>query len=132
MADYRELSKRLAGIAAELIRTAPELSGIKGSGVRIAYVTSENEKTNHGRPVLGQCEKVPDRFKFAMPYDFVVTVYLANVERLTPAQMRVLMLHELMHVGVETDGNEERYFVVPHDVEDFKALIEKHGLGWSE
>ena len=130
MADYRTPSRELRDLAADLIQTDPKLAHIAASSVRIGYVTADVEKTRNGRAVLGQCEKVPDRYKWAMPFDFFITFYEPNCERLTDAQRRVLMLHELMHVGVDVDGNEESYRVVPHDVEDFRKIIEEYGMDW--
>jgi len=36
------------------------------------------------------------------------------------------MRHELKHIGIK-DG---RFFIVPHDVEDFSDIIEEHGMSW--
>ena len=55
-----------------------------------------------------------------------------NTERFTDDQLRILLLHELMHVGIEKDGNEEKYRIVPHDVEEFKAIIERYGVDWAD
>ena len=44
--------------------------------------------------------------------------------------MKILILHELMHVGIIKDGNEESYFVRPHDIEDFRDIIVQYGLDW--
>jgi hypothetical protein len=30
------------------------------------------------------------------------------------------------------DGNEETYYVRPHDVEDFYKILERYGIGWNE
>ena len=84
----------------------------------------------HGKSVFGQCEKVPDKYKWSVPCDFTITIFEPNVERFTEEQMRILILHELMHVGVLKDGNEENYFIRPHDIEDFRTIIEKYGLDW--
>ena len=44
-------------------------------------------------------------------------------------QKRILMWHELKHCGVDGKGNT---YVIPHDIEDFKEIIEKHGMDWAE
>ena len=55
-----------------------------------------------------------------------------NVERFTEEQIRILLLHELMHVQITKDGNEEVYSVRPHDVEDFREIIERYGMDWGD
>jgi len=47
-------------------------------------------------------------------------------------QLSILMEHELLHIGVEErQGKEPRYFIRPHDYEDFKQIIDKYGTEWS-
>ena len=82
--------------------------------------------------VHGQCEKVPDKYKWAVPCDFTITVFEPNVEKFTDEQLYILLFHELLHVGIELDGNEEKYFVKPHDIEDFKLIMNRFGMDWSE
>ena len=90
------------------------------------------EKKSNRREVYGQCEKVPDRYRWIIPYDFTITLFEPNIERLDDEQIRILLLHELMHVGIDVDGNEETYYVVAHDVEDFRDIIDKYGMDWSQ
>lgn len=45
--------------------------------------------------------------------------------------MRILILHELLHVGIDVDGNEESYRIIPHDIEDFRLVLERYGLDWN-
>ena len=129
--DSRERSRSLTRIGRKLISTMPELAYIRGSNVRIVFLTSDLEKKKGSRLVHGQCEKVPEKFKWKVPYDFMITVFLPTVERLTRDQMRILLFHELLHVGIEVDGNEEKYTVREHDYEEFKEIISRYGLDWS-
>lgn len=131
MAEVREPDGRIADIARDLIRTEECLAHIADSRVRIAYLSSDAKKTSHGKRVLGQCEKVPAKWKWIVPFDFTVTVFLPMVEGLTDEQLRITVLHELMHVGIDADGDEEAYRIVPHSVEEFNAIIERYGSGWS-
>lgn len=128
--DVRARSKVLSGMARRLISSMPELRYIAESRVRIVFLTSELEKTRGGRAVLGQCETVPEKFRWRIPYDFMITVFSPNVERLSRKQLRILLFHELLHVGIEEDGNEEKYFVREHDYEEFRAIIRRYGLDW--
>lgn len=129
--DTRRPEPIYEAIADELIRSVEKLRQIRESKVKIAYLASNHEMKKNGRAVLGQCEKVAEKYKWAIPYDFTITVFLPNVERLTEKQLQILLYHELLHVGVDQDGNEERYSIVPHDIEDFEAIILEYGLDWS-
>lgn len=130
--DTRIFSEEYSHIGEELILTEDLLSDIRESSATIIFLSSEYEKTKQGKPVFGLCEKVPEKYKWAVPCDFTITVYEPNVERFTPEQIRILLLHELLHVGIQADGNEESYFVKPHDVEDFLAVIERYGMNWDD
>ena len=130
--ETRRVSTEYERIARDLIETEPLLEPLKRSDVSICYLASDREKTSRRRTVFAECERVPDKWRWACPHDFTVTVFEPNAERLGDERLRILMLHELMHVGVERDGNEESCFLRPHDVEDFRAILERHGLGWSE
>lgn len=131
MADLRTMNERYAEIGTELIQAEPELKYIADSNVTIIYLSSEQEKKSNGKLIFGQCEKVPDKYKWAVPCDFTITVFEPNVERFTDEQIRILLFHELLHVGIELDGNEEVYSIVPHDIEDFRLIIDRYGMDWN-
>jgi predicted metallopeptidase len=129
--DIRTVSEAYATIAQDLIDTEPDLAYIKDSQVTIVYLSSEHEKRENGRLVFGQCEKVPEKYKWAVPCDFTITIFEPNVERLTDEQIRILMMHELMHIKIVVDGNEEQYGIHPHDVADFRKIIDRFGVDWA-
>jgi hypothetical protein len=130
--DTRQISEEYSHIGEDLILTEEALSDIRESQATIVFLSSEYERTKQGRAVHAVCEKVPDKYKWSVPCDFTITVYEPNVERFTPEQMRILLFHELLHVGIQTDGNEESYFVRPHDIEDFREVIERYGMDWDD
>ena len=132
MAETRTPSERIAAIGRGLIESEPLLAHIRASFARIAFLESDAERKSRGRAVLGCCEKVPDKLKWAVPYDFTVTVYAPNAAGFTDGQLRTLVLHELMHVGIGHDRDfNERYFVVPHDLEDFREIVGRSGIDWA-
>ena len=47
-------------------------------------------------------------------------------------QMEILLYHELLHVGMDDTGEEVKYIVNPHDVEDFRAVIDRYGIDWAK
>jgi predicted SprT family Zn-dependent metalloprotease len=54
-----------------------------------------------------------------------VTIFEPNVAEFSEEQMRILIFHELLHVG--EDGKSVR----PHDLEDFKVIINRFGTEWN-
>ncbi len=129
--ESREPCSAYEDIARELISSEPALRQLAGSKARVCYLVSDKEKRSGRKSVYAECEKVPDKWKWAVPYDFAITVFAPNVERFTEGQMSILLLHELLHIGIDVDGNEETYHVEPHDVEDFRCILEAHGMDWS-
>ena len=131
--DSREINEHYAEIGQELIDSEEALADVRNSEATIIYLSSEHEKTSDGRPVLGQCEKIQEKYKWAIPGDFTITLFKPNIEDLSEEQIRLVILHELLHVGIriDKDGNED-YYVVPHDVEDFRLLIERYGIDWAK
>jgi len=130
--DTRTINDGYALIAQELIDTEECLEYIRESNATIVYLSSDLEKKSKGKLVCGECEKIPEKYKWAVSCDFTITVFEPNVERFTDEQIRILLLHELLHVGIDRDGNEESYSVKPHDVEDFREVIERYGLDWGQ
>lgn len=131
--DNRTINEHYAEIGMDLIQTEDALVDIMNSQATIIYLSSEHKKVASGKKVLGQCEKVADKYKWGIPCDFTITVFEPNVEGMTEEQLRMLIFHELLHVGIEynADGT-ETYSVRPHDLEDFKLIIDRFGTDWSK
>ena len=129
--DIRKINEEYANIGADLIATEDALEYLRGADVTILYLESEHEKKENGKLVHGQCEKIPDKYKWAIPCDFTITVFTPNVERFTEEQIRILLFHELLHIKLDVDGNETKYSVKPHDVEDFRYIIDRFGMDWN-
>ena len=131
MAETRELCKRYEEIARELIEGEEELAHLKVFAPRIAYLSSECAEKHKGKLVFGMCEKVPAKWHWRVPYDFTITVFEPNAAGLDDEKLRILIFHELLHVGArETDEGEIKFSLVPHDVEEFRAIAERFGLDW--
>ena len=131
MADVRTINEHYAEVAGELLQTEDALEYIRNSNVTIIYLSSEEERKSKVKITCGECEKVPEKYKWSIPADFTITIFEPNVEKFTEEQIRILLFHELLHVGIEFDGNEEKYFVRPQDLEDFKYIIDNFGTEWS-
>jgi hypothetical protein len=129
--ETREKSTLFEEMAQELINTAPELAYIKNSQVRIIYLVSNQAKKLGSKIVHGECEKIPAKYRWAIPADFSITLFTPNNEHMNDRQLEILLFHELLHVGIEpADNGEESYSIVPHDLEDFKVVIDKFGTDW--
>ena len=130
--DNRHINNDYAEIADELIRHEGSLFHLLESRAKIIYLSSDYAKTSKGKLVFGQCEKVADKYKWGIPADFTITVFEPNVEKFTDDQIRTLLHHELLHVGIDkkADGSES-YSIVDHDIEDFKLILDKYGTDWS-
>ena len=124
--------RQYGAIARRLIRTLPEFAQIADSDVRIAYLSSDKEKKVNHRIILGECCKVDEKYSWCCPYDFFIVVYEPNVVDLNDHQIEVLIRHELHHVGIEYGNGGERYYIAPHDLEEFWRIIEDEGLHWSD
>jgi hypothetical protein len=132
--DNRQIREEYAELAAEVIsENAGLFDDIKKSNATIIYLGSDYAKTSKGKAVLGECEKVANKNKWAIPCDFTITVYEPNCLGMTRDQMKILLFHELLHVGIkyEDDGS-EKYYIRPHDYEDFKIVIDRYGTDWSK
>jgi hypothetical protein len=83
---------------------------------------------------LNESEKSPKKYAdiqlvkspytFITNYKFILTVYEPKILGFTPAQVNILIMHELMHV----DENFEK--LVKHDLEDFSILCQTYGVDW--
>ncbi len=130
--DNRHINNDYAEIADDLIRHEPSLLHLLESRAKIIYLSSDYAKTSKGKLVFGQCEKIQDKYKWGIPADFTITVFEPNVEKFTEDQIRILLHHELLHVGIDkkADGSES-YSIVDHDIEDFKLILDTYGTDWS-
>ena len=133
MADTRTINERYAEIGAELIQEEDALVDIANSRATIIYLSSEHKKNSKGKVTHAECEKISDKYKWGIPCDFTITVFEPNIEGFTDEQIKILLFHELLHVGVEfnQDGS-ETYSIRPHDLEDFKEIINRYGTEWSK
>lgn len=132
MEESRHINEEYSKIGMELINSEELLSDIRQSEATIIYLSSDKEKKSKNKLVLGECEKINSKYKWAIPCDFTITIYEPNVMALNDEQMRILIFHELLHVGIEflNDGS-EKYSVKPHDIEEFRSIIDRFGIDWN-
>ena len=128
--DY-ELSETYKQIAEAVIDAVPALHWIRSAGVRISYERSFVDKKSAGRDVLGECKKVKPEWQLYCPYDFRIIIYKNNITGLSENQIKILLWHELQHIGISEKDGELEYKIVPHDVEDFHSILDRFGTRWS-
>lgn len=124
--------RKYGRIARRLIRTLPEFADIAESDVRIAYLSSQKEKKQDHKIVFAECCKVDPKYTWCCLYDFFIVVYEPNIADFTEEQIEILLRHELHHVGIEYADTGLKYYIVPHDIEEFWEIIHDHGLHWSD
>lgn len=124
--DRRTVSNYFTEMADELIKTEPELEYLIGAPITIVYLESTLRKKSQGKLTLGQCEKVQEKNKWGIPADFTITIFEPNVRGMSEEQLKILMMHELMHIGKDFIS------VRPHDLEDFKYIVDRFGVNWAE
>ncbi len=121
-------SAMLCDLAQKCMETFDDVSHLDNPNCRIAYQFSDQEKESGSKIVYADVEKVKPKIKAFMPYDFLITFYEPNCRGLDEEHMIRLMYHELKHVGF--DPEYDKLWVKPHDVEDFRDLIDMWGVDW--
>lgn len=133
MDEHREINEHYAEIAKDLIEKEPLLEYIRQSDVTIIYLSSDKPKQSKGKSVCGECERINPKYKWAIPCDFTITIFDPNVITFSEDQLRILIFHELLHVKIELgDDGEEVYSINPHDVEEFREIIDRYGIDWDQ
>lgn len=132
--EARELNDNYRKIAEDLIQKEPALAYIKDSRARIAYLQSDSaKKDGKDRVVHGECEKVAAKNQWAIDYDFTITLFYNNNIGMSEDQIRVLIFHELLHVGIDyRDDGSEVYSTRKHDLQDFKEIVDRYGVNWAD
>ena len=125
------LSDEYAEIAHKLIVSLPEFADLAESDVSIAYLSSNKEKRTKNKMIFGECVKVEPMYKWCCPYDFMIIIYEPNVSQFIYQQIETLIRHELHHIGIEYSDTGLKYYIVPHDIEEFWEIINDNGLDWS-
>ena len=131
MAENRRISHEYTEIAERLIEEDDALAHIRESDAQIIYLASDKPKKSKGKCVFGECERVADKNKWAIPADFTITIYDPNCLGMDEEHIRRVLFHELLHVGISYDKDgDEVYGIVPHDFEDFRECVRRWGMDW--
>lgn len=122
-----EIDDKLKALAETVMAERKDLKHLAVPECRIAYLRSDKKKTSHGKTVYADTEKLTDKVKALAQVDFIITFYDPACAALNEEKMKVLMIHELKHVGYEPG---KPFFLIPHDIEDFRDVIKDFGMDW--
>ena len=129
--EYK-LTNEYDSILESLLTEEEELSYISESGVSVGIVASSLKKKKGSMIIHADCRKVQDIYKLYCPYDFIITMYERNILYFTDEQIRILLFHELLHIGVNGSGDDIKMSVKYHDINDFETIYKRYGLDWSK
>lgn len=115
----------------EVISEHKDLEWLIVRNVRIDYIVSGKEKKRHGADVFGECKKIEEIYQLYTPFDFLVIIYAPNIIELSDEQKKILLYHELLHIGIEEKDGKLIFRINPHDVEDFRKVIDQYGIDWA-
>lgn len=122
-----EIAPDLQELGDRILDAFPEFGLIRNCGVRIGYLKSYEKKQAKNKAVYAECRIIKGVYTAYLPFDFVITFYHSALYGMSENQKKILMLHELKHIGLGTKG----YYLIPHDIEDFADILSKYGLSWS-
>lgn len=127
-AEFYEASESLEALARELIQK--HHGHLIEANIKYLFRTGNWEAKK--RETWGQAKKVGKEVKYLTDYDFIITIHRDVWEQINDDERRALLDHELQHCCAGTDdaGNKV-WYIQGHDVEDFYAIIRRHGL-WSK
>lgn len=127
LVDY-EVADDLRELGEKVIMAMPELHIIPDFNIRVGYVRSHEAKQGKGnKAIMADCRKVNGTYTAYLPFDFIVTFYEPNTYHMSENQKKILMLHELKHIGVGEKG----FKIEHHDVEDFVDILYRFGIEWN-
>ena len=98
----------------------------------IACLTKPKASVKHGKTVWATLQKTTPLMRaLDIEADYVIVIGGPVWERLNTKERRALIDHELMHAA-GYDDEAEAWTVAGHDIEEFSAIIQRHGAWRSD
>jgi len=119
MAEFYKVDDEVLEIAKDVMRYHPDLNGS-----RIVFVFRDKAQKLHGSIVLGAAQKVSEKYKVHFPYDFLITLALDQWQNMSDVGKKAVVDHELCHCTLTERG----WGIRDHDIEEFREVVERHGL----
>lgn len=110
-------------IAQMLIDSIEDHASLRDAKIGYVFKANGNSWRKDGELVLGQAIKLSPRERFFSGLELLVVINKSVWPGLPPQTKKALVDHELSHF-MRDNG---RWRVVGHDVEDFIAVIRRHG-----
>lgn len=98
----------------------------------IVFLLTKKASVKGGRISYGKTRLANGLTKYFARADFVIVITAMLWDKATPEKRRVMVDHELCHCSYEEDEKGNRTWAIRHhDVEEFTAIVDRHGL-WQE
>ncbi len=95
---------------------------------RIIYMFDSKDVIRNGKRIGANIRTVNDLSKSAgIAADFIVTINESYWTALKDEHRVALLDHELAHTVVDHTDKGIKYKLKPHDIEDFVAVVKRHG-----
>lgn len=101
--------------------------------VRVRYLWRRKAQAKNGKMVLGTCQKLSGLPQYGLGGgDFLIVLNRENcgLAGLTAWQLEALVYHEMNHIAPPDEGDPSSVeaTLIGHDVEEFRAVIDRYGL----
>jgi len=100
---------------------------------KIKCLFYDKARKSEGKLVLGTAEVVSPKYNYLTDIDFIISIYGGTWDIMAEQERKALLDHELCHLFITEDRHGEPvYKTIPHDLSEFKAIIERYGVGWQD
>jgi len=135
-------SSEVAGVAEDVLRIHGKVGGvgrlhpvaraIADEEIHVLWLLNakpfDPEKDEEGHDAAGKCVKAPALWHDVTRFDVVIWIREFFWSRWDEATRRAAVLHELLHVEVDRDrNNQAKVRIRKHDVEDFVDVVRHYG-----
>lgn len=96
--------------------------------VRIVFMFRSEPAVSNGKTAYANAQKVSPQMRALLDdADFIIWVSYPDWQNKMHPWRVALLDHQLHHCGVDDTGEETKYYIRPHDIEEFHAVIQRHG-----
>lgn len=127
--QFIECGDDVYGIMAEIVNEYH--SSLLNCKIKCLFYDKPRKRS--GKIILATAEAVSAKYSYLTGLNFIISVYDGAWGVMVDQEKRALLDHELNHcfIGENKDG-EPVYTILPHDVEDFRVIIERYGADWAD
>jgi len=132
VADVAEDVLRIHGKAGGIGRLHPVARAIADEEIHVLWLLNakpfDPEKDEEGHDTAGKCVKAPGLWHDVTGFDVAIWIREYFWNRWDEQTRRAAVLHELLHVEVDRDKNDQaKVRIRKHDVEDFVDVVRHYG-----